>query len=267
VAARRRAEREAKAAQHSGVGAGPDRVAATEQSNVPAKAPAKPSNQTPPRVAQYRLQKWRTWAANRLMALPEKNHRLLAALVLSCDTQAIDTGKYAEVVAKLTKGKAGNNTFKGALEQCSVFDADAMPSVVAAVAAAAAYGLDPGNLELLLNYLDVNEAVHFTLDAEYLDLLTVSELESLADELKLKRAMGESYKKARAGKKSDFIAALLAAPGVSYAGLVPRAMRYPRRKLKTAETDRDRAAVPSTDPQPSTTADEPSAETPTAAEV
>lgn len=92
---------------------------------------------------------------------------------------------------------------------------------------------------MLLNHLDVDEAAHFKIDAEYLDLLTVSELESLAEESKLRRAMGEGYKKARAGTKSDFIAALLAAPGVSHAGLVPGAMRYPRRKLRTPVAGRE----------------------------
>ena len=63
------------------------------------------------------------------------------------------------------------------------------------------------------------------LDGSYLDLLTVSELESLADEVGLRQAMGGAYAKARAGKRADFIKALLAVPAFAYAGAVPKSMR------------------------------------------
>ena len=86
----------------------------------------------------------------------------------------------------------------------------------------------------LLNYLEVDEARHFTLNDEYMNLLTVSELESLAEEVGLKKAMGERYAKAKAGKRSDFIQALLAVEGFAYRGTVPKAMRYPRRRFKFA---------------------------------
>jgi hypothetical protein len=92
--------------------------------------------------------------------------------------------------------------------------------------------VDESGLEVLLNYLKVDEAQHFKLDAAYLELLTMSELESLAEELKLKKAMGNDFKKARAGKKPDFIAALLHVRGFDYTGLVPKAMKYNRRSVK-----------------------------------
>ena len=82
--------------------------------------------------------------------------------------------------------------------------------MVRAVAAAAACGIDNDGLEAILNYLEVDEARSFVLDGSYLDLLTVSELESLADEVGLRQAMGGAYAKARAGKRADFIRALLA---------------------------------------------------------
>ena len=79
--------------------------------------------------------------------------------------------------------------------------------------------------EALLNYLEVDETRHFTLNEAYLALLTVSELESLAEEVGLKKAMGERYAKAKAGKRSEFIQALLAVEGFTYKGAVPKAMR------------------------------------------
>jgi hypothetical protein len=60
---------------------------------------------------------------------------------------------------------------------------------------------------------------------------TKSELESLAEELELKKALGAQFKKLREGKREDFIAGLLGVKGVKYDGLVPKAMRYPRKKF------------------------------------
>ena len=56
-----------------------------------------------------------------------------------------------------------------------------------------------------------------------------------AEEVGLKKAMGERYAKAKASKRSEFIQALLAVEGFTYKGAVPKAMRYPRRKFKHAE--------------------------------
>ena len=72
------------------------------------------------------------------------------------------------------------------------------------------------------------------------NLLTVSELEALAEELKLRKAMGDAaFKKAKAGAKPKFIEALLHVDGFTYAGAVPRAIRYPRKKLRTAASGRE----------------------------
>jgi ParB family transcriptional regulator, chromosome partitioning protein len=66
------------------------------------------------------------------------------------------------------------------------------------------------------------------LEKTFLDLCTVSELESLAGELGLRQAMGRDFKTARAGKKAEFIAGLLAVKAFEYRGVVPQVMRYPR---------------------------------------
>jgi hypothetical protein len=168
------------------------------------------------------------------MAEPTRNHRVLAALIASSCLQSFNSGKFVEAAVKLVKpAKFGANLFKSALEQAHVFDASALPQVVQAVTASAAFGVDLGNLEVLLNYLEVDEAKHFKLSAEYLELLTTSELESLADELKLRKAMGDAaFKKARAGNKPKFIEALLSVKDFEYAGAVPKAMRYARKKYR-----------------------------------
>jgi ParB family transcriptional regulator, chromosome partitioning protein len=238
VAERRRAERAAaKAAQAD---AAPEAGSGgTKKAPAKAAAPAAPkraSNTTPPRVAQYRTERWRTWVARGLMADAPSSHRVLTALITSSNLQSFTPLKFTEAVGKIAKpAKFGVNGFKGALELADAIDAAKLPTIVQAVAACAAYGVNLGDLEVLLNYLEVDEARHFKLGAEYLELLTVSELESLADELKLRKAMGDAaFKKARAGTKAKFIEALLNIEGFAYAGAVPKALRYQRRKLRIA---------------------------------
>ncbi|MDZ5454999.1 PRTRC system ParB family protein (plasmid) [Azohydromonas lata] len=223
-------------------------------STAPAPAPAPATSaQVSGRIQQFREEKWRAWVANRLMAADRENARVLAALALASNTGAINTGRYTEAVNKITRAKLGNTTLKATLEQCDALNDSDMHSVLKAVAASAAYGVDEGGLELLLNYLKVDEAQHFKLDATYLELLTMSELESLAEELKIKKAMGSEFKKARAGKKPDFIAALLKVKGFDYTGLVPKAMKYNRRSLKRAKDNTAAKARSASSSQPDDT--------------
>jgi hypothetical protein len=66
------------------------------------------------------------------------------------------------------------------------------------------------------------------------DLFTMNELESLSDEIGLKKMMGGCFRHARAGKKDTFIAALLSVKGFAYRGAVPSVMRYPRTPFRIA---------------------------------
>ena len=234
VSAHRRTVREAARTSTEGsapADAGPKpspRKAATAASGATA------AHHVPARVVTYRIEQWRKWAANALMALPQRNQRVLAALVLAGDMRAVVRDRYAEVAAKVTgaatstKAASAPLPLRKAIEQTCSFDDQQAATMVRAVAAAAACGIDNDGLETILNYLEVDEARSFVLDGSYLDLLTVSELESLADEVGLRQAMGGAYAKARAGKRADFIKALLAVTGFEYAGAVPKSMRYPR---------------------------------------
>lgn len=261
--------RKGKRKNASQVGA-KDKAESAPQANVGdsngAEVPTKTSpatrvaNETPPRIVQYRIEQWRKWVANALMGDPAKNHCTLAALILSSNGRAIEVEQFLKATGKLVgDDKVGHNLFKTALEQADAFDRGRLPMVVQAVAASAAFGIDVQGLEVLMNYLGIDESQYFTLNADYLQLLTVSELGSLAEELKLKSAMGERYKKLQAGKKDVFIDALLKINGITYSGLVPKAMRYTRRKLKLGQS---RAVLASTTPPDSSSSDLPASAEP-----
>lgn len=208
-------------------------VAAGKSSSWTVKS--KPSNQTPQRVLQYRVEQWRRWAANELMAHPERNQRVLIALVLAGRGADLSAAPYGKAVGKVIGEEQLNATaFHGQLERVVGFSADQLPCLVQAVAASAAFGVDEANLGVLLNYLEVEEERHFQLNKAFLELFTMSELECLATELGLRKAMGERFKTARAGKKDAFIDALLTVKNFEYQGAVPQVMRYPRKPLRHA---------------------------------
>ena len=192
------------------------------------------ANKPPPRVLEYRVIQWRKWVANQLMLNPVRNQRVIIAVLLSGNQSRLAGDEFRDAVAKIAGMNVGHNLFDGALKDAEQIDEARLPQIVQCVSASAAFGIDVSNLEILLNYLDVDEAAHFKFNEEFLDLFTKSELEALADELKLKKAMGKEFAKVRDGKKDAFVKALLAVPGFDYAGLVPKVMRYRRRKLALA---------------------------------
>ncbi len=215
VAARRKAEREAHEATAGLASATQESKANGTKVAVAGKHPT-PSNQTPPRLLQYRVEQWRKWVANALMAQGERNQRALIALTF-----------------KITKtSKTTGGSFKSLLEKSDGFKADHIDALMKAITASAAFGVDQVNLEVLLNYLEIEEEKCFRLSPAFLDLFTKSELESLAEELKLKKALGAQFKKLREGKREDFIKGLLGVKGFEYQGLVPKVMRYPRKKCQ-----------------------------------
>src|SRR6202158_1849923 len=232
VAARRKAEREAHEAT-AGL------ASATQESKtggtkiVAASKNPTPSNQPPPRLLQYRVEQWRKWVANALMAQGERNQRALIALTLAGHGGQLSASNYGEAVVKITKtNKITGGWFKSLLEKADGFEADHIDTLLKAITASAAFGVDQVNLEVLLNYLEIEEEKCFRLSPAFLELFTKSELESLAEELKLKKVLGAQFKKLREGKREDFIKGLLGVKGFEYYGLVPKVMRYPRKKFQ-----------------------------------
>jgi hypothetical protein len=167
------------------------------------------------------------------MAQGERNQRALIALTLAGHGNQLSASHYGEAVGKITKtSKTTGGSFKSLLEKSDRFRADHIDALMKAITASAAFGVDQVNLEVLLNYLEIEEEKCFRLSHAFLDLFTKSELESLAEELKLKKALGTQFKKLREGKREHFIKALLGIKGVEYQGLVPKVMRYPRKKFQ-----------------------------------
>lgn len=250
IAVQRKAEREtphsAPQAPGSDKSAGKGRTAAPGKpaSKILSDKP-KPSNQPSQRVIAHRVDQWRKWAANGLMTQPERNQRTLIALALSSRTGDCRSVEYGAVLTKIIGTKKGDtHSFADALQSADKLSTDFLPRLAQAVTASAAFGIDEANLVILLNYLGIDEAKQFQIDKEFLNLFTMNELESLADEIGLRKAMGERFATARAGKKEAFIAALLSVKKFTYRGAVPSVMRYSRKPIPMAAKEADAIETP-----------------------
>jgi ParB/RepB/Spo0J family partition protein len=139
VSAHRKAVREAARSSAEGSGpadAGPKPLA--EKGSDPASG-ATAAHHVPARVVTYRIEQWRKWAANALMAQPQRNQRVLAALVLAGDMRAVVRDRYAEVAAKVTGAATSTKAASGpplrkAIEQADSFDDQQAATMVRAVA-------------------------------------------------------------------------------------------------------------------------------------
>lgn len=192
-------------------------------------SPNRPGNQTPQRVIDYRLTAWRKWLAAELMAQPQRGQRVLIALTLAGRGADLRSAQFEKAFARIAgPGPCEHADLQESLRRADQVDADQVSRLVQVAIASAAFGVDTHNLELLLNHLGVEEAKWFRWDAAFLDLFTMSELESLSVEVGLKTALGTRFKAARSGKKDAFIQALLTVEGFAYQGTVPAVMRYVR---------------------------------------
>ncbi|WP_038205782.1 PRTRC system ParB family protein [Xenophilus azovorans] len=240
VALWRKAQRDAQAAVTEAAGKGATKPTAKGTGKAGQKAKARhkaaaasaPANQTPQRVVAHRLTEWRKWLAKALMAQPQRSQRVLIALVLAGRGADLREAQFRNAFERIA-GQTAPAAFgvRGGLQRADAAPEAQLDRLLQAATASAAFGVNTSDLELLLNYAEVDEGRYFQWDKEFLDLFTMSELESLAAEVGLKKAMGAGFKAARASKKQEFITALLKVPGFSYQGTVPAVMRYPRQPI------------------------------------
>lgn len=239
-----RKEQCASATDAQQTGAAPGSVAQPMDSLAKAAAGksakcAPSANQIPQRVLTYRVGEWRRWVARSLVAHPQRNQHVLIALTRYGHAGDARSAEYGEAMHRMG---AGWNCKHGCgladhLTQAERLAPEHLERLVQCVAASAAYGVNERDLLALLKYLEVDEARHFQWSKEFLELFTMSELESLANEVGLKKAMGSHFNAARASKKPEFIAALLKVPDFPYPGTVPAVMRYPRDASVPAEEE------------------------------
>lgn len=246
IAARLKAEKAAGQSAHppSGGKSASGKPAATAGKSASAKA-----NAIPKAVAQYRVEQWRKMAAKELHMQPSKAQSLLFGLALTGHMTHVDQSRYRTAVERtLDDLPKAINLIEG-VEFGDGLEPERLTQVLALIPCAAAYGVPEHDLVRILAFLDVSVATHWKLNKEFLALMSKSEIEAIAEEIGLKKAM-KDFAKAKGEKKDDFITALLKVDGFDYRGAVPKVMLYDK-KTRTATPEEEggsegRVAEPAT---------------------
>lgn len=234
VRVRAEAAAAAKAAADSVRLAGGDEVqAAKAASEAKAKkegeaAKAASSGALSTRVKEYRMGVWRQTASRAAFSSRDKSRDLLIALALSGNTRHIDRQKMGEAVDKLSGKKLrlglSVNEIGG---KVSDLPDQIKETIVDALSASAMANIEERELKGALEFMGVQLENYWTINEEFLSLLTKSEIYAVCGEVGLVEKMGaDKFKTAMAGKKEDFIKAVLKVKGFNFKGVIPKAMRW-----------------------------------------
>lgn len=180
------------------------------------------------RVKEYRVKVWRKMMLTEMMSQKEKNLIVLLALGISDMGRLISGSKLSQAFQKLTGQQLENRmdllAIATSLESASP---EVLDRLHIALAASVEGGIEERNLVQVLKFLNASVEKHWKMNEEYLDLLTKSEIEAVADEIGLKAHIGEKFASLMNGKKADLIKELLKTEGFVFEGKVPKNMQLP----------------------------------------
>lgn len=184
------------------------------------KAAANP-NATPTKVKEYRVKVWKNALKAEIGKDAVRAAAALIAIALSSNARCISSSRIS-----VEDGLKGIGRIGEMFSLIASKPRAELSGLLAKLPVAAVDELAERDVCNLLAAMDSVLSEHWTISADYLSLLTKSEIEAAAEEIGLKAAMGESFKKALSGKKDEVIAALLKCDGFAYNGAIPAAMRY-----------------------------------------
>ena len=116
--------------------------------------------------------------------------------------------------------------FGKSLQALEQLDDKQLSEVLGHVAAQLSNDADIESIVDALKFFDVKISDYWKLTKDFLNVLTKSEIEAVADELKLKQAIGSGAGKLFNGSKGDLIEKLLKVEGFEYRGAIPKILQW-----------------------------------------
>jgi ParB family transcriptional regulator, chromosome partitioning protein len=175
-------------------------------------------------VIEFRKKLWRKALAVEAVVTPERSLGLLLALAMHHKAGKINSGE-AKDSTLATLGATLGSTFSDALEELAKASRETLAKAVLKLSAAAAKDMEISDVVAALKQFNTDLSKHFRIDAEYLELLTKSEMQGIAEEVGLDKAYGDKFKSLFSEKKPDLIKKLLAVQGFEYA-VVPKQLHF-----------------------------------------
>ncbi len=175
---------------------------------------------------EYRIKIWRAAIKKELVVDIGKNLSMLIGILMTVGGSNISSTKLAAGFAKLSGSEIEHGDVKKAATAMEAASDDIRQKMLSGIVLSILESIESRHLNGIMEFLHVDLKKYWKLNAEYLNLLTKSEIEVMAEELGLKAAMGEKYAKAANGKKDEFIKSLLNIDGFDYTGKVAKVLQY-----------------------------------------
>ena len=151
---------------------------------------------------------------------------LLIAIVLAGYARQIKDDTFRLVFEKMTDEKVPSGDLAKAIDLVQATSEQQQADLVTGMLLSAIEGLDVSYLTQLCKQHKLDVAKHWKLDKTFLELLTKAEMMVVADEIGLRVAMGDDFKKVFSKSKSEVIEALLNVSGFEYAGKIPKVLKF-----------------------------------------
>ncbi|CAG2159740.1 PRTRC system ParB family protein [Cupriavidus numazuensis] len=228
VAARLKAERDAK------VGASKPSASvkpgSTDKGQKAAGATEKPvtSISESERVKAYRTGIWRLALRREVARDPLVANSYLVAISLTGLAREIKADAMGRVFEKVMIDKASSSDLAKNLSLVADLPDDRRQNLTLGLTVAAIEGLDVSHLVALCKFhkLDLRQHWNLQKSKDFLDMLTKSEMKVLADELGIRKAMGDKFAKLFNQSKAEVVEALLKVEGFDYTGKVPKVLCF-----------------------------------------
>jgi PRTRC genetic system ParB family protein len=178
------------------------------------------------RIKAYRVALWRKALRREVGADPALAQRYLVAIALSDQMRCVDQKTLSGIWEKLTEEQVASGDVSKAAASTAAADDAKLAHAVTGVTVAAIQGLDVQHLTRLCKHHHLDLAKHWKLCKEFLELITKSEMMVVADELGIRAALGDNFKKVFGKSKSEVIDALLAVEGFDYTGKIPKVLKF-----------------------------------------
>lgn len=198
---------------------------ASPKPNKPEKAGAtEPTVTLTNAVLDYRDQLYRTVIAKEIGSAPERGFAMLLALSVCHRLSAVPSEVMADVLRKHANGASVSGLGKN-FESAMTLPLEKLSKFVSKMGAVCADNLTRDELVEMVKQLKPDWSLHFTLTADFLRVLTKTEIKAVARDVGLHKAIGATFDGLFAKKKDEIIDALTKVDGFNYVGALPGVLK------------------------------------------
>ncbi|WP_321936369.1 PRTRC system ParB family protein [Paraburkholderia sp. J8-2] len=191
-----------------------------------AAAPEATSVAESERVKAYRVALWRKALRRDIGTNLELVRQYLIAIVVTGQARCISETAFRALWERLLDEKPPVSSFGKAATAANAATPLAQENLIVAMLASAIEGVDVQYLTEMCRHHRLDLTKYWKLDKAFLELITKSEMKVVADELGIRAAMGDDFKKVFAKSKPEVIEALLTVKGFDYDGKVLKVLKF-----------------------------------------